>query len=699
MGMRIFKLLESKYLKYIIKDQKLILFTTLVFLFVSVIYTCGIDKNFYKSSAKIWIKKPTVQIENGYDASLESGLNLKDQKEILKSKTLNRFLNKYIKSNNLRKNKKQIDFSDNIKVDLKPSSNIINVDFLWDNPEEAQLLLSMLLNEYNRRNLEINKKVNAEKLKFLNKKLKDIQNRLQKAKNNYKYYKIETGTLDSKEQIKKLLEQKSYFTILLENINAEIRSTKVQIENLKKQLGMNVEEAINAVALGNENKLLNDLKAELFRTIRHYQIEVTNYKVGNPNIVFLAKKINLLTDQIENQVYDSLGTAELTNRTTIHDSVRQEMAKNLIVAQTRHLALKAKKLCYNKTLNKFSKLEKSLSKKVFYVDNLKNETNKLDKLFNDLKSKQLQVELNGANITSNIVILDPPDLQAKQQHSKSIGFLLLSLLLGGLTGVLTSVIKTVVSDSSENLDEVEKITKTNVLGVIPWLEEEDPNSKDIYDFSVKSLVSSFLLKNEKAQAKMITFSSTQMNKRGSNVIYSVAKELRGLGYSVALLNTEMRYPMLFSSINQNINKDLSDLIIELELKISQGNNITFEDVTQALAQDENGVNLLLNTKSVQNPYKYFGTTAFKFILATLKKKYDWVLVDTSSLSISPEFLIIAKHTDGVALFVDKFATTTKLDKIVKMLNNTDIPLIGTVVRTTTMQLEKDYQDYIEYIHL
>ncbi len=700
MGMKIFKLLESKYLKYIIKDQKLILFTTLVFLFASVIYACGVNKNLYKSSAKIWIKKPALQqIENEYDVLPDSGLNLKDQKEILKSKTLNKFLNDYIKANNLRKEKKEIDFNNNIIVNLKHSSNIINVDMLWDNPEEAQLLLSILLNEYNRRNLDINKAVNADKLNFLNKKLKNIQNRLERTKNNYKYYKLETGTLDSKEQIKKLLEQKKYFTILLNNINAEITSTNVQINNLKKQLGMSVEEAINAVALGKQNTLLNDLKSELFKTIRQYQTEVANYKVGNPRVIHLAKKINILTDQIENQVYDSLGTVELANWTTIHDSVRTEMARNLIAAETRHLSLKAEKICYIKTLNQMSRLEKSLSQKIFNADNLKNEIKKLENLFNKLKSKQLEVELNGTNITSNIVILDPPDLQPEQQHKASIGLLLLSLILGAFTGIIISIIKTFISDSSENLEEIEKITKTNVLGVIPWLEEDDENSRDLYDFSIKSLVSSFLIKNEKLNTKMISFSSTQLNKMGSNVIYSVAKELRGLGYSVALLDTEMRHPILFSSVNQNINKDLSSLIIELELKISQGNHITFDDVTKGLTQDENGISLLLNTKSVHDPYKYFGTTAFKFILATLKKKYDWVLVDTSSINISPEFLIIAKHTDGVVLFVDKLATTTKLDKTVKLLKNSDIPLIGSIVRTTTMQLEKDYKDYIEYIHL
>jgi uncharacterized protein involved in exopolysaccharide biosynthesis len=697
---------KNRYYRNFCRDNALI-FTVIFIVFVwALMYLLIFYKPEYKSSAKIWIKDLTtdefvtnLDTQGQLTPLTSAGNPLLTQIEILKSNQLRDFVNNYRIKKFDNKNK-SIDIDSLLDVKNKPGTDILNITFSSNEPKDAQETLTEVLKEYDNINLLINRKIKTARREYIDLKLAEINKKLYDVRNKIKEYKSSNLAISIDEESTKLVGQKIDTASKLEDVLADINRTQSSIIDLENQLSLKSHEALNAVALGSDNITLMKLRDDLNTAVQQYQYDYPKFADTNPKMIAQKNKISEINKQIKDQIKLSIGKYAKNQGINIFDPVRQKLAENLVTAQTELISLQAEKVSVDESIEKIKAEQAKIPEKKFTLDNLEQEERTLSNASDELAKKQIEARIKEAEAVSNVVIVDPPSYPKSISFPNPVQVLILALMLGAFAGITVSVLKTLIEDICDDIESIEEITGTSIIGTIPWVENfvDNDQIQFIHGIAYNNIVSNLMIKCYKNNNKVLTFTSSSLKKPQSTIIYYLACRLRKLGHSVVVIDSDFRIPTVIKNaeVEDKVKTNLSDLIVSLENKIRKTKELEANEVLNVLVEDNKGIKHLGNKDIVFEPYEFFGTSAFESIVNLLKENFDWVLIDTGAAHITPEFLIISRLSDGVILFVNKTITYTIIKNIAKSLKNANIPIIGTIVREPGARLEKEYEKYLRH---
>ncbi len=705
---------KSRYFNNLIRDKQLIVSVILICLFWSLVYLLLFYKPGYESKAKVWIKNlateefvTSLDTQNQLTPLTQAGNPLLTQIEILNSHRLKQAVVDY----KLKQGEKISLASVDINIKNKQNTDMLDINYKDTSPQKAQEILNLILNEYEDINLSINKKIRTVRREYIDIKLVDIENKLHAVRNRIKDYKTKTLAIDLTEQSKQLVDQQSIVLLRLEDTIAELNNTGSSIVAAENQLSLKSKDALNAVALGSRNENLVELRKNLNETLQEYELDSAKYASTNPKMIALKNKIETINQQIKKQIELSIGKYAQTQNINILDPVREDVVTKLIENKVKLMGLKAQEESLKAGLQRNNFNQAKIPEQEFNLDNLEQEELALSNAYDQLKEKQIEAKIKEAEAVSNIIIVDTPSLPKKPSFPSAFQSIVLGLIFGLFAGLGLSALKTYLEDVCDNIEAIEVITGTSIIGTIPWLDTivDDEQVRNIQALAYDNIVSNLMIKSFKDNKKVITFTSSSLKKTHPTRIYQVAARLRKSGHSVVVLDCDFRIPTIFKTANieDEVKINLSELIVNLEQKIHKANEgeeetknnnvqelLLNREIKNALTVDEKGILYLGNKAIILEPCEFFGTAAFGYIMKFLREKYDWVLIDTGVAHITPEFLIISKLSDGVILLVNKTITYTTLQMITKSLKNANIPFIGTIVRETESKLVGDYKTYL-----
>ena len=697
---------KNRYFRNFVRDKKLITTVVFIVLIWSLIYLTIFYKPSYKSNAKIWIKDLATDefVANLSDQSqltslTSAGNPLLTQIEILKSNQLKEVIANQIKKSSAKKDK-SINIDKIIDVKNKPGTDILNITLSFNNPKEAQKLLNAVLDEYYNINLLINKKIRTERRKYIDLKLSEIDKKLYEIRDKIKLYKTTNLAINIDEEAIRLVDQKVNTSSRLEDLSASINNTASSVAEMENKLALKSREAINAVALGSGNQTLVKLREDLNAAVQQYEFDSSKLADTNPKMIAQKNKISAINAQIKDQIKLSLGKYAKNKGINIFDPVRENLVENLVTSQTKLIGLQSERQSINNTIVKLNSEQSKMPQKKFILDNLEQEERTLSKAYDQLREKQIEARIKEAEAVSNVVVIDPPDMPTGISFPAPLQVLIIAFILGCSFGLTVSILKTLIEDVCDDIESIEEITGTSIIGTIPWLKHMvfGEQYQFIQGIAYNNIVSNLMIKCYKNNTKVLTFTSSSLKKPQSSILYYLASRFKKAGHSVAVIDSDFRIPTLLKDalVEHKVKIDLSDLIVSVETNMRKSKTIEPQEILNALVEDEKGIKHLGNTEIVFEPYEYFGSSGFEYIVNVLKSEFDWVLIDTGAAHITPEFLIISRLSDGVILFVNKTITYTILKNISKTLKNAGIPIIGTIVREIGSSLEKDYEKYLRH---
>lgn len=703
---------KNRYFRNLFTDKNLILSVVLIFLFWAIVYLLLFYRPSYKSEAKVWIKNlATEEYVTSLDTQgqltplTQAGNPILTQMEILDSEQLKQSIVDYKAKQGKKINVKSV----KIKVKSTMNTDMLDISYKGKSPEDAQQTLQEILKNYEDINLSINRKIKTSRREYIDTKLEEISAKLLEVRNQLRTYRTKSLSIDIIEQSKQLVDQQVLVATKIADVKAEIKNHNSSVAEMRNQLSLSPKEALNAVALG-DNEILVMLREELNDAVQEYQFDSAKLANTNPKMIAHKNKINAINEQIKKQIQLSIGKS--TPKINVFDPVRGKMVENLATKQMELMGLQAAEKSLQGTLKQIGSEQAKIPENKFNLDNLEQEEFVLSEAYKQLKEKQIEAKIKEAEAVSNIVVVDTPNLPQGASFPTGFQTLILALLLGALAGVFVSILKTYLEDVCENTEAIEEITGTSLIGTIPWIDPmvENEQLQNIYSLAYDNIVSNLMIKSFKDNKKVITFTSSSLRKTHPTRIYQVATRLRKAGHSVVVLDCDFRIPTIFKTANieDKVKINLSELIVNLEQKIHQANEedenkpknanvqelLLNREIRSSLTADEQGILYLGNKDIILEPCEFFGTVAFGFIIKFLKEKYDWVLIDTGVAQITPEFLIISKLSDGVVLLVNKTITYTTLQTITKSLKNANIPFIGAIVRETESKLADDYKKFL-----
>lgn len=143
--------------------------------------------------------------------------------------------------------------------------------------------------------------------------------------------------------------------------------------------------------------------------------------------------------------------------------------------------------------------------------------------------------------------------------------------------------------------------------------------------------------------KIITFTSVAENEGKSTVAVNIALALSNRGYKVALLDLDVHKPSLYKIFDfyDEIKDEFSDV---LSSKIGLANFRFFRYKKSELL-------IAFNKKSHSNSAELFGGDYLERCLAVLRAQMDFVIVDTSPVSVSADAITLSTFSDTTLLVV------------------------------------------------
>ena len=98
-----------------------------------------------------------------------------------------------------------------------------------------------------------------------------------------------------------------------------------------------------------------------------------------------------------------------------------------------------------------------------------------------------------------------------------------------------------------------------------------------------------------------------------------------------------------------------------------------------------------------NPAEVIGSSATELVMDILKKKFDFIILDTPPVMPATDALIMAPRTDGTILVIKSGNTDKKIVKtVVDSFQSANLPILGILLNQVDMKKEGYYRYYKKY---
>lgn len=215
----------------------------------------------------------------------------------------------------------------------------------------------------------------------------------------------------------------------------------------------------------------------------------------------------------------------------------------------------------------------------------------------------------------------------------------------------------------------------------PKIENSDPGQRSLqlisqkgmpfaYVEAYKSLRTNLNFLTSSTGARAIVVTSTMPEEAKSNVSVNLALTLAEDGKNVALVDCDLRKPVLHKYLKAGHNvKGVSNIV---------SNQCKLEEALLRLEQFK--ITFLPAGTPPPNPSELLGSARMQQMIQQLRATFDYVIFDAPPISMVTDAAVIGNQVDG-ALFVvrSSYAPAESVEAAVKKLKDTGVKVLGAVL--------------------
>lgn len=215
------------------------------------------------------------------------------------------------------------------------------------------------------------------------------------------------------------------------------------------------------------------------------------------------------------------------------------------------------------------------------------------------------------------------------------------------------------------------------------IEEPDSIASESYRRIKVGLEYSVVDKN----IKVIQISSAAQGEGKTLTVLNLAATYVENGKKVIVLDLDLRRPKLHRSFKVENKNGVTDVL---------AGNVTLEE---AIKHTKTGIDLLNRGTDVPSPSSILESTALKEVIKSLRKMYDFVIIDCPPILAVSDAILVSKLCDA-CLFVVSARHTEKVaaKEAVTVLKQNKVNLIGVVYTNIRKGDEAYYSSKYKYYH-
>jgi succinoglycan biosynthesis transport protein ExoP len=284
---------------------------------------------------------------------------------------------------------------------------------------------------------------------------------------------------------------------------------------------------------------------------------------------------------------------------------------------------------------------------------IKTEAETTRQIFDVIQKTMREVQLSAELLNNNVSVLDdatPPLFPVKPRKKVNV---MMGAMLGMLFGLAAVFFLDYLDNTIRTPEDVEKFLGLSVLGVVPKMENLSLTQRVVRE-AYQSLRTSVIFSSKNRQNKIILTTSTSPREGKSSTVANLGRTLAAAGDRVIIIDCDLRKP------KQQVHHGLQR---EPGLTNFLAAPTDDKDWERFVQESETRLDLLASGPIPPSPPELLGNERFKELLAALRERYDWVLIDSPPAATLADSSLLASVADMIVLVIRH--NSTDRDYVVK----------------------------------
>jgi len=388
---------------------------------------------------------------------------------------------------------------------------------------------------------------------------------------------------------------------------------------------------------------------------------------------------------------------QVTENSSFVVSVNQqiEAQKTLMINMVRSIKvntdMKLKELTkrYN---SQYSQIYSNLSNPHFELKRIERSYSITEQFYNQLIEKKTEFSILLAGYVPENIILEKAYKAGEKVYPSKKKVLLIAIVLASFLSFVIIAFKYFRFDNIISVSEINKYTSVPVLGVLPkyasnipihqFIVEKYP--KSILAESLRSVRSNLQFINNKPGPKIIGVTSTISGEGKTFLSVNLAGVLAISGKRVIIIDSDMRNPTVHKYFKLKNTAGLSSIL---------SGQCAIEDTIQDIGKYN--IKFITAGRIPPNPAELLNDEKFDLLIETLKKEFDYIIIDNPPIGLVSDSLKSMQLADyPIYVLMANYSKRNFLpltEKMLKVYNihNISIVLNGYDKSISNVDVEKD----------
>ena len=512
----------------------------------------------------------------------------------------------------------------------KKESNVILLSTVSPVPERDKALLHQIIEQYNLNSVVDKNMIASNTASFIEERLNIISKELSDAEEAVSDYKAKNNIADLGAQAQLFLEASSAEQRAIVEMETQMTLLDYVDEFLHDETKNS---SLIPSNLGITNGALASGISEYNSLLLHRMRILRTATEDNP----VVEQLDMQLDVIRQNIIATIG------------SVRESM-------QIRMNSLQAQDNKYNRQIKNAPEQQRD------YVRVVRQQQIK-ERLYVYLYQKREENALMLAATSMPAKILDMPQRDVRSKSPKLLKLLFICCVLGLMFPAGALYLYILFNDTIDDVKDFERRIKAPLLGQLV----QNSRGKHIAIREGESTVSAELFRQIRTNLRFVLPADKKspvilvtscINGDGKSYVSSnTALSLAILGKKVVLVGLDIRKPMIAAYFGLNQKGHLTDYLAEPE--------ITLDDIIVPSGEHKN-LDLIPCGTIPPNPAELLQTERVDELFAELRKRYDYIIVDTAPVALVSDTYLLDRVAD-MTLFVCRYKYTP--GEMVDYINN------------------------------
>ncbi len=406
----------------------------------------------------------------------------------------------------------------------------------------------------------------------------------------------------------------------------------------------------------------NSLKSYLKSSVDYSKLPAPSVAgIEDPNIVVNVSKLISLSTQRSEMAYAVKSEKIFKDFDNQMEAIKKVLFENINTAKS---SLQYDLALVESKINETESTIKQLPEDQQELIKIKRKYDLSDNIYNAFLQKRSEADIVKAANLSDIHFIDPAkDIGGGLMGSKNSVNYVLALFLGLLFPLIMVFGIFFINNSIQNTDDINRITKIPLIGVIGL--SKDSNSLAVYAKPKSALSESFRAIRSSLQylykkqlvdgAKTLMITSSVSGEGKTFCSMNIATVFALSEKKTVIIGLDLRKPKLFDEFNLSNEVGVVNYLIKQRSldEIVNSTHIPFLDV-------------ILSGPIPPNPAEMIMSDGMREMMEELKKKYDYIILDTPPVGLVSDALELAQYCD-VTLYIVRQNFTKK--DMITLLNN------------------------------